>query len=370
MSGEGKKIIIGYPLDSLLNRNSSLSEFENDLNSKRDEIGGIVLPDEKDLGTGNIVIRGRPGTCKSTLAIQMAVSCTLNPNNYDVIYLSLEERPENVKQKASSFGWGDIIQTLRQLNSLDHFSTPYELGKTIALIFSQDENNCPLCFDKIVDLNNLHYHQNENKEQHHVLVPSLSPRSLSFHEQENGQLFWNRYQQLEKLLSGAKYLRENKEKIQKELNQIYIPDIRVVCIDSLNVFADKLLNREELFRIFDLLKKYETIGIFIVEEDEKEILSPDSRIHGDMIEYLADVVISLSSDEDNDYYMRYFEIIKSRNQHQIYGRHPFKIKNAAKDHKNNNDNFEMLNMFISNRSGVIIYPSLHYIVLITEQVKD
>ena len=361
-------IVVGYPLDLLLNRTCKLKDFEENWNFYNwEKVGGIILPDEIDPGTGNIVIRGRPGTGKSTLAIQIAVACTLNPNKYDSIYLSLEERPHNVRQKANSFGWDKYIQQLKYINNLDQFSTPYELGKTLAIIFSQIEENCPLC--KEVNANKLHVHKKNIKLdrliKNHVLVPSLSPRNLTVSDKESGKLFWDRYQQLEKLLSGAKYLRDknNRLRIKEEINQLYIPDIRLICIDSLNVFGDKLLTREELFKIFDLFKKYEMIGVFVVEEDEREILSPDSRLHGDMIEYLADVVISLSSGEDHEYYMRYFEIVKSRYQHQIYGKHPFKIHNFP----GKTDSTASLNMNTLNRSGLIIYPSLHYIVLETER---
>ena len=101
--------------------------------------------------------------------------------------------------------------------------------------------------------------------------------------------------------------------------------------------------------------------LFRSEEDEGQVLSPDNRLHADVIEFLADVVVSLQYEEDAGYFVRYFEIIKSRYQHQVYGKHPFKIVKETLRDKNKNINFPI-------ETGVVIFPSIHYIVYSTEKV--
>ena len=71
-----ERIYLGYPLDILLNRDCKFSDYKNIIGTckkpikNKGEMGGIVLPNDNDPGTGNIIIRGKPGTAKSTLALQ------------------------------------------------------------------------------------------------------------------------------------------------------------------------------------------------------------------------------------------------------------------------------------------------------------
>jgi KaiC/GvpD/RAD55 family RecA-like ATPase len=353
------RITLDYPLDLLLNRSCQLRDYEGNILRKirkhnrqvyeeiskgnekitiseqyvepKGEIGCIKLPlDDNDdncvndnnnngddetqtspLGTGNILIKGRPGTGKSTLALQMAVACTWRPNHYSSIFFSLEESCGNVLKKAKNMGWEEKIKQVLYLDNIDDTSSPERIGLALKDLLTQ-----PDCC--IMKNNSDHSEGHTHLEyiEPCVLLPMLSPRSISPNERGQDTLFWERYKQLEKLLIGAKWLRTHGFKSES------IPDIRMACIDSLNVFGDQLLTRTELFKLFDLFSRYGVIGVFTAEQE----LEGGESSSTDSANYLADVVINLQMEEDNGYAVRYFEVQKSRYQHEVYGKHPLRMR--------------------------------------------
>lgn len=94
------------------------------------------------------------------------------------------------------------------------------------------------------------------------------------------------------------------------------PVLPLVCIDSLNMFGMKPLDRDQIYQLFGLFQKYRIIGVFLVEASQETAF--DST--------MTDVVISLTSEEDQWYSVKYFEIKKSRYVSEIRGKHPFEIK--------------------------------------------
>ena len=57
--------------------------------------GGIRIPhyhgtEKMDEGSGNLVISGKPGVGKSTMAFQFAAACASEPNNGIAVYFSLD----------------------------------------------------------------------------------------------------------------------------------------------------------------------------------------------------------------------------------------------------------------------------------------
>lgn len=388
-----ERIALGYSLDLLLNRSCKLENYEKNLIN-----GSILLPDFNDPGTGNIVIRGKPGTGKSTLALEIAVASANqaaicnneNARGYSSIYFSMEVPPEHILNRAAQFGWRDHVKLLSTLNPINEFSSPQEYGLLLHHIFTQPDSHSPA--SKIDLANEQHPDVQEIKPK--VLIPYLSPRNVC----ANGTLdllFIERFLQLERILIGADWLKANK---------LNVPELRLVCIDSLNVFGDQPLTREQVYRLFDLFKRFQVIGVFIMEEDQNLFDSSSSIVDADIIDYIGDVVISLSGADDNGYFMRYFEICKSRFQHQIYGKHPFRIiekptrnsKTAGSGvqvNKNGNterqiedaqkpaSSSEQGNSFneskakkanpcsLGSKAGIAIYPSLHYLVLQTGKFK-
>ena len=137
---EAKRIILGYPLDLLIDRTCKFSTYEeiicdsslkpdrvklekklenkskNEKDKINENIGAIVLPSSDNPGSGNIIIRGKPGTAKSTLALQIACTAAQHGNNIASFYITLEESPNNIINKCKHFGWGDTIEELDQIN--------------------------------------------------------------------------------------------------------------------------------------------------------------------------------------------------------------------------------------------------------------
>ena len=319
---ETKRIILGYPLDLLFDRNCKLPDYIDALKSHDDlikvpdnlksannkgEIGGIILPTEENPGTGNIVIRGKPGTAKSTFALQMAIAATAVDkevqNNCMSFYLSLEESPENVIIKAEAFGWDEKCLIVNQLKDLSELSSLKDYAEELATILKT---------------------KNSKDIKAYVILPMLTPGNLFQTDHHGDTLFLERYKQIENLLSAARYARNPNGNIENTEEKF--PRLAFVIIDSINVFGEKPLTREELNRLFLLFKRYRVIGIFIVEDQDYTSFGSQSSQPIEIVDYLADVVISLSTDVDDGYFIRYFEIKKSRYQHQVYGKHPYRLK--------------------------------------------
>ncbi len=372
-----RRVCLGIPIDLFFDRDrNQLSRHEQAIRTDTpayDMPGGLVLPDDTTPGTGNVVIRGRPGSGKSILAMQVAQKvCEMNGDDFFSWFIALEETPEHVLQKAARFGWRDYYQCIRNLNEFDELTNPEEYGEILRRILSKDVTACPILRateDWKASKNGApsltpeaarHEHRVEGVKPR-VCVSRLSPRHLSPTSDREADIFEERLRQIENLLCGAKWLRANCAEL---------PQLAVVCIDSLNVFGDQLLTREQLYRLFDLFKRNGVIGVFVLEEDEGQEVSPDDRMHGNVIEFLADVVVALEYGEDGGYRVRYFEIIKSRHQHQVYGKHPFKLVKYDEKEAGGQGGIGWDNPNMPVRHGVVIFPSLHYIVYGTETIDD
>jgi|GEM_PF-2205138 len=322
------RIVLGYPLDLLLDReckfenyykhiNEKFSSFATEIKRNRDcgQIGSIRLPEKNNPGSGNIIIRGKPGTAKSTLALQIAVSAAQEGNDSISFYITLEESPENVRNKSELFGWDSKCKIFEQQCDIEAKASCQEYKNYLNNFINKKTKPC-------------------------VYISTLTPRDVFDQDANENSLYWDRYEQLENLLKSANGYNEDTDNKYK---------IGFVCIDSINVFGDDLLSRKELFRIFNLFRRYGIIGIIIVEEDERYIYQSNGKLHGETIEFVGDIIISLTLEEDQNYMFRYLEITKSRYQHQVYGKHPFKTEGKKSDPEEA--------VF-----ALRVYPSLHYIV--------
>lgn len=333
--------------------------------------GGLFLPAEGDPGTGNIVIKGSPGTGKSTLALQMLYQTVCGKENkqgpvegYFALYFTLEEQIDHIINKMKAFRWENEekecqLRKLVHLENTDETTSPDKLADYMIKILTQPCNciirNLPgdneesLSEDPENKICKVHLSEQGKiieKTGSRVLLPMLSPKSISTSDFKS--TYWERYKQIEKYLIAADYVKKQKKRNPEKF--INVPELKMICIDSLNVFGDKQLDRDEIFRLFDLFKRYSIIGIFIFESNQDYSNRYFSQMNDD-IDFSADVVISLQNDQDKGYMMRYFEVAKSRYKPQVFGKHPYFIVN----HKDTDVG--------SGKEAYLpfwVYPSLHY----------
>ena len=317
-------------------------------------IGSLLLPDkrgaasgERRLASGNIVIEGTTGTGKSTLALQFALAMTHWPNQYNAVYVSLEESVANLRAKARSLSqdWCERLQPVAYLDDIEEGSPPGSIGERLKELLWQP-GNCPM---RAGNPPGGKCPAHVQPPLPMVLLPGLSPRNIVGQRAEGHGLFWERLQQVERLLVGAEWLRDHKEYTE-------LPPIRLVCIDSLNTFGDQLLSRKELCRLFDLFRQYGVIGLCTVEAgpETEQMASSD----------LVDILIRLDAEKDAGYFTRYFEIVKSRYQHQIYGRHPYKIRSEENLQRERPTGVKLDRTTLF--QALRVYPSIHTVVAATE----
>ena len=102
-----------------------------------------------------------------------------------------------------------------------------------------------------------------------------------------------------------------------------------------------------------LFKEYGIIGIFTLGDDGD--LSSDAMIEASTIQYLADVVISLTCAYTNSYTHNYLEITKSRYRQQVLGKHPYKINAISAATQN------LASAFMPGiKKKLEVLPSLHF----------
>ncbi|MGB8297485.1 MAG: ATPase domain-containing protein, partial [Polyangia bacterium] len=378
------RICLDYPLDVLLNRECRLQDYEEGamasarrlaLGSATDtdkklfahlkeshKLGSLVLPGSApgDTGTGNIVIAGRPGTGKSTLALQMAVACTWVPNRYSSMFISLEERVESVIRKCNTLGWGHKARKIAILQNVDESSSDEEMGRVLERVLTQPSDCRLLQKPAMSTLEPCATHRdrlkkpNDDSLRPRILFPSLSPRVVAGGRDGRDDTFEDRYAELERLVCGAEWLR------MRGVPQF--PELRMICIDSLSALGERPLGRDQVQRILALINAHGCICVLTAEQGgEAENAALD----------VADVVIRLSAERDAGYWLRYLEIEKSRHQHQVYGLHPFKVRSpeelsdddsaeeAGKPPKPDEEMFQAL----------MVSPSVHHVLAATRRAE-
>ncbi|MGD2088369.1 MAG: ATPase domain-containing protein [Candidatus Aminicenantes bacterium] len=114
---------------------------------------------------------------------------------------------------------------------------------------------------------------------------------------------------------------EKIESIENPRNDQNKKQRKVIVIDSVNAIQEMDIKRTEWRELFQSIKAItrngNTIVFFIVEKKSEE---PDF-----VIEYLSDVVIKLYRDYKEEAFYRVFELVESRFQRTISGKHNFYI---------------------------------------------
>ena len=368
-------IVLGFPFDQLFDRNCGLEPWEV---KGRRPFPAIKLPRDGKPGTGNIVISGIPGSGKSTLALQWAVKCASRPENWsNAVYITLETTVEEMIAKAEPFGCTEWLRELMVEDEFDDSASPIQLAEKLRdILLNRDGDVLVSGFP--------HHPDSLAHPTRRVLLTSLSPRPM-FREKEGQSLFVRRYNQLERLLLAARMLQEeatrtggpnsrNWEAWRKHISrresnnerEDIPPVLPIFVIDSLNMFGKEKLTRDEVYRLFSLFRKHERIGVFTVEAAQE---SPfDST--------MTDVVVSLTNENEGGYLTQYFSIEKSRYFNHVGGLHPYKSVSLKRRDSGTPETFDAPPILGLDeeprkpRTGLQVFPSLHYLGLRTKPRDD
>ncbi len=245
-----------------------------------------------------LLIKGTPGSGKTTLALEMCYRISLQGKSS--IYITSENCPEIIKEKASSYGWASAEQCFR-------IST------------EPPEEGCA-----------------------HILVYSEAARAAE-QPLENNNWLGRLWSIIGHLLNKA----DQKDSVA--INDRYFEKIKsnIVVLDSLIPDKDKIAGLNRLIQ---------------PELDAPDIiiLVVDSSASFNVIrewEHKCDIVINLDYIEEppSNYLFRTIEITKARYQSHVWGKHQLKIYSSPNNIKNIEKNHPYLN-----EGGIFIYPSIHY----------
>ncbi len=315
--------------------------------------GGIRTPHycgekKMDEGSGNIVISGKPGVGKSTLAFQFAAACASKFNEGISVYFSLDVDEKQIVKSMKRSG-GDL-----KINFLcDYLSEGYG-----TLIQNDTGSNEEL----EAMFRNVLYKNDNGKIIPQVILPKLSPRGITPDmSSKEDAIFVQRISELQKLLRAVSIYNAGQRNKNIESRE---PMVKLVVIDSLDVFGERTLTREEISRLFMLFKQYGIIGVFTMGYVGYESLTSEA-LYRAAVTYQADVVIELKKEFYNNYTCSYFEIVKSRYIRHVLGHHPYKVENYQKPNEENMENkFSFSNTDIIKK--IVVLPSLHYRISASE----
>jgi KaiC/GvpD/RAD55 family RecA-like ATPase len=179
-----------------------------------------------------------------------------------------------------------------------------------------------------------------------VSLCRLSPLPISpISEEKKDDVFKTRFAELENIVT--KLARSSSCPQTKKL----------FILDSLNAFTGSPLTRSQTYQIFTLFRSKHVPAIVTLEQPES-FVSPGVPLV-ETESFLADVVVKLSRELRQDYLQFFLEVSKSRVCLQGLGKHLFKTRTAA--------NPEQIGLHGIPRTGVVVYPSVHFVVARTRK---
>lgn len=365
MPSRNYPLSIGYPLDQFLDH--SIPLYSPDASTPRGgstpapslSPGALRVPNEHGPGTGNLLIQGQPGTGKSTLALQIAVGAALR-NNAITGFVTLENSVKDLEQKAGSYRWGEHLRTVHQIpvgsgaisNLHDILRDNHDKGRNR---FPREES-CR----RSATADRFCKQSTQFCLKPHVRTFTLPPLTGDLVTERDAN-FDRRFKALETILQSARALRAELDNTATSYPWI----LPLVAIDSLNAFTGAGLSRNQIQLLIKCFQRHHTIGVFVADS-------------GDPLEFgstLADIVVDLTMDYDNDYMMHYFEIKKSRYTSHVHGRHHCKTWGFRADEESINTppfrkDSKGRDAEEKRRHGLVVLPSPHYVMVKTHRTAD
>ncbi len=283
--------------------------------AKTKKASGSVRSKEKfnrnELETPIAVIEGTTGTGKTTLALQIAHAAARNPQ-WIVFFYSLEQTIPSLLNVAQNFGY-----------------------------FKKNDNDAVVDF---VDLSELDEKLQFLPEKAKIHFCQFSPRP--FTETEEKDIFEQRMSELDHVLNVV-------------TSQTAENTLILLVLDSITALSGRPLQRNEIYRLFTLLRNYHIPSLISLER-YSDYSTQYEEVSFECTRFLADVVISLTKEYREGYLQYYLEIIKSRIGRQALGKHLYKIRTQP----------QLTEQKAEGQTGLLVYRSIHYMLTKVREQKQ
>lgn len=299
--------------------------------------GGILLPEHGDENRAlTILLSGPPGSGKSTLALELchrwneSTHCIkidddgsneMEDVKMESLYITSETDEYWAIEKAKSLGWS-VTEMVGTKFKKKIVSMP-EIWQTIDFKkFIQGEPDSGISAG-IIDAFTGFF---GNSTEVSPLVDEIIKR-------------WE------------------KAKAKKKIDDI---KPKVLVIDSLNTIESS--KKSSIFQSFmTLINRGPCVIIIILESSQIE----KDLNHWD---YLADIVIRLDRENISDYLVRTIEIVKSRYQSHVWGKHQLKIYPPKNFDGYDTEGKRRAHPY-RKQGGIFVYPSIHYYLSVYKHLK-
>lgn len=318
--------------------------------------GGIKIPEQNDGEKKyplTILLAGPPGSGKSTLATEFCTRLTnfekfkssidgKEGKGITSLYISVDSTSEQFIESNKAYGWFEDANNAITYEEYEQYKSKLD---------SYEQNKTSLTREEACELLNKTF-------EPQIIV--YGKDNFSDKEGSIRKSFLKDLKSLCKIASlinsQAKVIAETatdiQERAENERLNDAISNIRpsILVIDNLNIFDSKSQS-QSFEELYTQASCFETdIIIFVLN-------TAPSDTENHFWEYACDIVIKLGSEDRNNYFSRTFEIVKSRYQSQILGKHPFKIIEKT----DTNSPIEKNNPYYKD-GGIFIFPSLHYYI--------
>jgi KaiC/GvpD/RAD55 family RecA-like ATPase len=270
-----------------------------------------------------LLLKGPPGDGKTTLALELCYRLAKSDSHITSTYLSLESEGDQIINNLTKYGW----KNEKNINTIGKISPETDEKNSVLNVCGSEytrEWSEKLSQDQIVKMSNL-----INIPLEIVMKLCSMPYTESMKKEIEGAIH-------KKALKSHGFSGEGSD---------------ILVIDSLNIIPIK--SRTNAFMEFlKIAKKKESavkLIIFILDGNPENDCNP-------FWEYMCDTIIEMNHHNENDYLIKTIEVVKSRFQKHLLGKHQIKIY----DLPNLPEKAHVRPHPCIKEGGIFIFPSVHF----------